>query len=315
MLVVKGLEKSYGKTKILKGLGFHVAPGRVYSLIGKNGAGKTTTIKCIMGFLRKNGGTVSIKGIDPSRDLKSALKLTGYVPQKLALPADLKVLEVVQFTADVRDVSKRKALDLLEEMDLYNDRKKRVRELSGGMLQRLGIVLALLGEPELLIMDEPMLNLDPTWQENLKAKLKELKKQNTAVLLSIHNLRDAEEISDIIGVISDGVIVKEGSGDILRAGVTVRSRMRLFTNGNSAHAFEVLKRSGFSPVLADSWIDLSITPPEKMKAVDTLQKNSIFIRDFYIEDIPLEEIVADLYEKYEKRRVPKEHKNRAVKED
>lgn len=73
--------------------------------------------------------------------------------------------------------------------------------------------------------------------------------------------------------------------------------MRLFTNGNSIQAFKVLKSSGFSPVLADSWIDISITPPEKMKAVNTLQKNNIFIRDFYIEDIPLEEVISDLYEK------------------
>ncbi|MCP4153833.1 MAG: ABC transporter ATP-binding protein [bacterium] len=301
MLVVEGLEKSYGKAKILNGLGFAVAPGQIYSLIGKNGAGKTTTIKCIMGFLRKNGGTVNIKGINTDDDLKSALKLVGYVPQKLSLPADLKVDEVVQFTSEVREVAKEKGVELLEEMDLYRDRKKRVRELSGGMLQRLGIVLALVGNPELLIMDEPMLNLDPGWQDRLKNKLKQLRRENTAVLLSIHNLRDAEEISDKIGVLSCGLMVKEGNGEELRAGLSGRSRMRIFTGDNSARAFDLLKQSGFSPVRTDAWLDLSIAPSEKMKAMDTLQKNQVYIRDFYVEDVPLEEVVSGLYEEYEER--------------
>lgn len=301
MLHVENLEKRYGKTRILKGVGFDVSPGQVYSLIGKNGAGKTTTIKCIMGFLRIDNGNIKICGIDPAKDLKNVLKTVGYVPQKLALPADLRAEEVVQFTADVRDVAWQKAIDLLAEMDLHHHRRKRVRELSGGMLQRLGIVLALLGSPKLLIMDEPMLNLDPTWQEKLKTKIKELKKENTSVLLSIHNLRDAEEISDTIGVLSGGVMVKEGSGDVLRSGVTVRSKMRIFPNGNAAKAFEVLSGSGFSPVMNETWIDLSIAPLEKMKAVSLLQSNNIFIRDFYIEDIPLEEVIADLYEKYEEQ--------------
>ena len=294
MLKVTQLKKSYRKPEVLKGVNFEVSPGRIYSIIGNNGAGKTTTIKCIMGFLQRNDGSIKIDNVDPADDLKAALRKTGYVPQKLSLPADLKVEEVLNFTADVRYVSREKSIELLKEFDLFEDRFKRVRELSGGMLQRLGIVLALLSSPELLIMDEPMLNLDPHWQERLKVKLRELRKQNTAILLSIHNLKDAEEISDTIGVISNGIIVKEGSGRELRSGVSVTSRMRIFSDANVSKAYEVLKNNGFNPLIKDTWIDIGVVPHEKTKVIEILRDNNIVIKDFFIEDIPLEEIIKEV---------------------
>ncbi len=296
MLEVRDLEKSYGPLKVLRGVNLRVEGGQIYSLVGKNGAGKTTTIRCIMGFLNPNRGSVKVDGKEVRKNLKYVHRITGYVPQRVSLPPDLRVEEVLYFTADIRNADRKKADAILEEVGLQGDRTKRVRELSGGMLQRLGIALALMSEPKFLIMDEPLLNLDPYWQEYLKKKLQELKKKNTAILLSIHNLKDAEEISDVIGILSQGRIIQEGSPLDLRRLMQIHSVMRILPDGDLERAYRLLQEKGFSPSIANFWITLSITSEEKAKVMDLLKENGITIKDVYIEEVPLEEVISEMME-------------------
>ena len=195
MLTVHQLTKSYGKTKACNGLSFHVDHGSVTVLLGPNGAGKSTLLKCITGFLRHQG-SIRIDGF--ANKTTDAKRILGYVPEIPSLYPNLTVNEHLEFIARAYKLTDYRAFadELLERFELYDKRNKFGDELSKGMQQKLNLCLGLLPRPRLLLMDEPMIGLDPHAIKELKVLIDEMRTNGCTVLVSTHMIDSIDMLWD-----------------------------------------------------------------------------------------------------------------------
>ncbi len=203
------------KKTILKGISFDVFAGEVFGFLGPNGAGKTTTIKIITGLLKADTGKVEIFGYPPSS--LEAKKRVGFLPESPYFYDHLTGFEFLKIHALLSNekIEKNKITDLLDRVGLKNAIDLPLRKYSKGMLQRIGIAQALVGDPELLILDEPLTGLDPIGRKEIKDLILEQKKKGKTIFFSSHILPDAEAVCDRIGIIIDGKIMEVGELDKL----------------------------------------------------------------------------------------------------
>jgi ABC-2 type transport system ATP-binding protein len=220
MIELRNIAKTYGSYTALHQLNLSVPAGEVFGFIGPNGAGKTTTIKIIGGILAPTEGTVRIAGIDMARDPVAAKQRIGFIPDRPYLYEKLTGMEFLQFTADVYGVThavfQEKAFTLLEMFALADWGEELIESYSHGMKQRLIMCAALLHEPEVLVVDEPMVGLDPVAIRMVKNLFRDLARKGLAVFMSTHTLAVAEDICDRIGIIHRGRLIAEGTLDDLR---------------------------------------------------------------------------------------------------
>lgn len=207
-LELKNLKKYYGYSKGIEDVSIKINKGDIYGFIGPNGAGKSTTIRAIMGLLNLNSGSIYFDGKEldfNDIDLKSRI---GYLPSEINLYGDMTVGEIFNYHKSFynKNLSKRKE-DLVSLFKI--DESKKIDNLSLGNLKKVGIVLALMHEPELLILDEPTSGLDPIMQKKFHNLLLEENKKGTTILYSSHVLSEVSSISNKIGFIKDGIIIKE----------------------------------------------------------------------------------------------------------
>lgn len=215
MLIVEGLRKSFKskgrKVDALNGLDFQVKNGEIFGFLGPNGAGKSTTIKIIMDLIRADSGEVKIAGIS-SKDV-NARKRVGFMPENPQYVDTMTGMDLTLLTASMYNLNKKEAIkrgrDLLEEFELGAAANRAVRNYSKGMIQRLGFVSAIIHEPEILILDEPMSGLDPVGRILFKNKLKELNKNGVTIFFSSHIIPDIEDICTKVLIINKGKKVRE----------------------------------------------------------------------------------------------------------
>jgi ABC-2 type transport system ATP-binding protein/nitrous oxidase accessory protein len=203
MIHVEGLAKRFGRVTALENLHLHVARGEMLLLLGANGAGKSTLLRCLLGILSYQGA-IRVDGLDPLADGREVRRRIGYMPQSGGLYPDLSVRETLRFFSRLREASFEHARELLDEARLDHALDAKVGDLSGGMAQRLGFALALLGNPPVLLLDEPTASLDGASRERVLAKLTELKARGTTILLSTHSRRRP------LSMAHRAVTVKEG---------------------------------------------------------------------------------------------------------
>jgi len=220
MIRLKGLTKRFGRITAVDGLDLHVRRGEVFGFLGPNGAGKTTTFKMICGLMRPSAGRITIGGIDAQADPISAKRITGYIPDRPYLYEKLTGDEFLGFIGGIyaleqAEVARRRD-ELLEFFDLAGFRGELVEGYSHGMKQRLTLAAALLPRPPLLVVDEPMVGLDPSGARLVKEVFRRKAEQGETVFLSTHTLEVAEEVCDRIAIIHRGKIVAMGTMGELR---------------------------------------------------------------------------------------------------
>jgi len=212
-LEILDVRRSYGGGRGLAGVGLAVAPGEIYALLGPNGAGKTSLVRAVTGRLRLDGGSVRLSGRDPAE--AAARRQLGLVPQDVALYADLSVRENLVFLGRLAGLpagaARAAAVRALRWIDLADRADSLVGTLSGGQQRRVNLAAGILHEPRLLVLDEPTVGVDPSARESIHRMLLELRGRGTAILLATHDLDQAAELADRVGVLVRGKLAAEGT--------------------------------------------------------------------------------------------------------
>lgn len=216
MIDIIHLTKAYGKFVAVENVSFSVKKGEIFALLGPNGSGKTTTMKTIIGLTLPTSGRVLVDGMDVHECPREVRRLVSYLPQRVSFPASLTVREVLYFYGKLRGITRALADESLEKARFNGFADKRVNELSGGLVQRLGLSIASLPNSPILLLDEPTANLDPQGVVRFREFVKELKAEGRTVLFSTHLLAEAEELADRVGIFVGGKLVALESIEELR---------------------------------------------------------------------------------------------------
>ncbi len=210
MIEVRDLVKRYGKHVAVDHLNFRVKKGQIYGFLGPNGAGKSTTMNMLTGYLAATEGKILIDGHDVSEEPMEARRCIGYLPEMPPLYLDMTPYEYLQFVAELKGLPKEKRQDMIdkamEQTQIEDMQERLIRHLSKGYRQRVGLAQALLGDPEVLILDEPMVGLDPKQIIEIRELIRSLGKKHT-VILSSHILSEITSICDHVMIISHGKLV------------------------------------------------------------------------------------------------------------
>jgi ABC-2 type transport system ATP-binding protein len=226
---VRGLTKSYDGVEAVRGLSFEVGVGEVFGLLGPNGAGKTTTVEILEGYRRRDAGTVSVLGSDPGEATRALRERIGVVLQHSESPPLLTVAEVHRMFAGYYE-SPRDVDEVIGLVGLEDKRDERVRTLSGGQKGRLDLGIALVGDPELVFLDEPTTGFDPAARRSAWDLVRSLRSLGKTILLTTHYLDEAQQLADRVAVMRDGVIVAQGTpADLI--GQTTRTEVRHRVDG------------------------------------------------------------------------------------
>ena len=227
MLHIDHLTKVYGSKKAVDDLSLHIAPGEIYGFIGHNGAGKTTTLKAIAGILPFDTGRILIGGADITADPIACKKQLAYIPDNPDLYEYMTGIRYLHFVADIFGVS---ATDRKERIDRYaalfelsGDLGQPIASYSHGMKQKLAVISAWLHEPQLILMDEPFVGLDPKAAHLLKGMMREVCDRGGAIFFSTHVLEVAEKLCDKVAIIKGGQLVKSGTMDEVRGDESLES--------------------------------------------------------------------------------------------
>ena len=216
-IAVHDLRKRYGRLEAVRGISFEVEPGEVFALLGPNGAGKTTTVEVLEGYRSRDGGAVSVLGFDPQRGARAFRERIGVVLQSSELWPSLTVRETHAVFAGYYD-RPRNVDEVIELVGLGEKRDARVKTLSGGQKRRLDLGVALVGDPELLFLDEPTTGFDPSARRAAWELIRALRSLGKTILLTTHYLDEVQELADRVAVLRGGEIVILGTPAELREG-------------------------------------------------------------------------------------------------
>ena len=241
MIQVEGLTKDYGARLAIDDLTFHAEKGEILGFLGPNGAGKTTTMRILSGFMPPTSGKATIAGFDVIEQSLEVRKRVGYMPETVPLYHDMTVFEYLKFMADLRRVSEAedRVENIIEMVHMEERIDSYISSLSKGMRQRVGLAQALLHEPDVLILDEPTIGLDPAQIIEVRNLISELGREHT-VLLSTHILSEAQQICNRVLIINKGKIVAEDSPQRLQEHLVGRQRFMLQVAGEGDGVSELI---------------------------------------------------------------------------
>ena len=227
MVRLERFEKRYGKLQAVWPLDLEIARGESFALLGPNGGGKTSVLRALVGLHAPSAGRVLVGGVDVARSPDEAKARLSFVPQRVSLPGMLTAREILTLFAGLKKAPPGRVAAVLEEFELEPSADRRVAEYSGGMLQRLGLAIGFLREVELLVLDEPTVNLDPPGILQLQQLLHRLKARGTTIVFSSHLLRNAVELADRVGVLVAGRMVEPEEAPAFHEAVTRRTTVRI----------------------------------------------------------------------------------------
>ncbi len=284
MIVARAVTKRFGRIAAVDDVSFELAPGQAVALWGSNGAGKTTLIRCLLGVIRFKG-SISVSGADTRRAGKRARAHIGYVPQELAFHDDTRVGSAMRFFSDLRRADPGRCGVLLEQVGLSGHERKRVRDLSGGMKQRLALAVAMLSDPPVIVLDEPTSNLDAAGRAEVVDSLSGLKDQGKTILFASHRPDEVIALADRVLVMDSGRLVRDTTPeDLWSSASAVRTlRLHLFSGAEDAAA-ALLRERGHSVNLNGHGLCVSVPRDQKAVPIRQLAEGKIQVRDFEILD-------------------------------
>lgn len=244
MIEIDNLVKKYGEHVAVDHLSLTVEPGKIYGFLGPNGAGKSTMMNIITGYLGATSGTVTINGHDIFKEPEEAKKCVGYLPEIPPLYTDMTVLEYLNFVAELKKLEKglrkRYVEESMETTGILDVKNRMIRNLSKGYRQRVGFAQAILGYPEIIILDEPTVGLDPKQIIEIRDLIRKLGEKHT-VILSSHILTEISAVCDHVFIISKGKLVASDSTENLLEQMSGAQEIELIVRRESAHAQELLE--------------------------------------------------------------------------
>jgi linearmycin/streptolysin S transport system ATP-binding protein len=221
LVQVINLIKTFGKNEAVKGVIFTIGKGEIFGSLGPNGAGKSTTINTMCGYLEPTSGDTIIDGISVTREPMRVKRLLGVVPQEIALYKDFNSMENLEFFGELYGMSakerKKRAEEILQFVGLYDRRKEPVQNFSGGMQRRINMAIAMMHNPNFLLMDEPTVGVDPQSRENIFDTIEKLRDHGTTILYTTHYMEEAERLCNHIAIMDEGRIIAMGTLEQLLA--------------------------------------------------------------------------------------------------
>jgi ABC-2 type transport system ATP-binding protein len=305
MIDVTGLTKVYGVNNAVSDLTFNAKKGEILGFLGPNGAGKTTTMRILTGYIPPTSGTVTIGGFDVIEQSMEVRKLVGYLPESVPLYTDMRVNEYLQFMGSLHKVKnvKDRVSTVLEQVGMTERAGSFISKLSKGMRQRVGLAQALIHEPEVLILDEPTVGLDPAQIIEVRKLIQEIGKEKT-VLLSTHILSEAQQICNRVLIINRGKLVAEDSPENLQKNLFNSQKVFVKVSGDAKAALEIIKAI---PEVNSSYLDdqgqivFENLPENDMrpKVTKLLISSGFDLLDMHTDSVNLEEIFLQLTAKDE----------------
>ncbi|MQL55567.1 ABC transporter ATP-binding protein [Acidianus ambivalens] len=293
MIIAKGIRKKYGNKSALNGVSLKAEKGKITAILGPNGAGKTTLIRIILGLIFPDDGEVRILDKDPFKD-KSIFKKIGYIQELPNLPPFLTGREVLEFSAKIKGVDKSEIPKLLEMVGMTENADKKIAKYSKGMIQRIAIAEAMLGNPEVLIMDEPNMGTDPVLITNFRSMVKNIAKDGRKVLMTSHEMEDVKKIADKVYFIFKGSVYFEGTVEDLikrflgiRVIVETEDIENLKAEANKINFIKGVEEEGKNKVI------LTLTEDKREELIKRLVLAGVRIRSFYL-DNELEEAYLNI---------------------
>jgi ABC-2 type transport system ATP-binding protein len=302
ILACRDLRKRFGDRVAVDGIGFEIGPGETYGLLGPNGAGKTTTISMICGLLARDGGEVVVAGspIDPGAT--AARAAIGYVPQDLAIYPDLSARENLRFFGRLYGLGGRqlrdRVSDVLGVVDLTDRADERTERFSGGMKRRLNIAVGLLHRPQLLVLDEPTVGVDPQSRNAILTSVEALGDEGIAILYTTHYMEEAERLCDRVGIVDEGRLRAEGTRRELVSLVGQRDRVSLAASGDlHAGAAGAAALNGVDEATVhDGGLDLLVIDARRMlpRLLQSMVDSGVAVRSVEVVEPDLEAVFLHL---------------------
>ena len=288
-----GAGKTYDGKTVLDDVSLDVSEGSVVALVGHNGAGKTTMMKLLLGLIRPNSGSVRVLGFDPAgSDGAQAKRDLGFLPETVAFQQAMTGLEILNFYARLKHADIKANMDLLERVGLADAAKHRVKTYSKGMRQRLGLAQALLGNPRVMLLDEPTTGLDPALRAGFYDRLSALKRDGATVLLSSHALSELESRIDKVAIMNQGRLIASGTMAELRGDARIPVRIRLRTRDGAAA--DIAERLGGADIqqVNGQTVEFVCAPEDKMILVRRVSELGVAVEDMDIELPSLDQLYA-----------------------
>ncbi len=291
---MEAFAKSYGEVQAVKPLDLEIARGESFAFLGPNGGGKTTVLRSLVGLHAPSSGRIFIDGEDLSENPDRAKKLVSYVPQRVTMPGQLTAREILKFFAHLRGVASNRVDEVLAIFELAADADRLTGEYSGGMLQRLGLAVAMLEEVPILVLDEPALNLDPLGIAALHELLAELRTKGSTIVFSSHIVHSAVQLADRVGVLVGGELAKLQDVPAFMTTVAQKTRVRVVLAGQAELFVDRANTAGASNCRCNG-AELSFTalPARRLEIIQAIQSGGGIVEEFHTEAPDWASVVRD----------------------
>jgi ABC-type multidrug transport system ATPase subunit len=303
MVRLERFEKRYGKLQAVWPLDLEIARGESFALLGPNGGGKTSVLRALVGLHGASAGRVLVGGVDMAKAPDEAKARLSFVPQRVSLPGMLTARETLTLFARLKKAPLERVDEVLNQFGLGDSADRRTAEFSGGMLQRLGLAVGFLREADLLVLDEPTVNLDPPGILKLNQLLHDLKSKGTTIVFSSHLLRNAMELADRVGVLVGGRMLEPEEVPAFHEAVTRKTAVRVVLSHLTDEMIAAVSEAG-GDVSGHNGREVSFTalPQQRLQVIRAIEQVGGAIEEFHTDAPDWEALIQEHLGEMEKPR-------------